>query len=150
MNALMFNCFYIRPELVKVLIAGGANVNSRDFKKNTPLIYSVSDIRCSKDIVKMLLSAGANVNAKNKKNETALHRAVRHNLPLDIIKLLLKHGASTDSIDNLGYTPIDYGGSRDVDIFFRYRDLPEMIAYRGLNGYAFKDISKRVRSFLHH
>jgi ankyrin repeat protein len=150
MTALMLNCFYNRPELVKVLIEGGANVNSVDFKKNTALIYAVSDIRCSKDIIKMLISAGADVNAKNNKNETALHRAVRNYLPLDTIKLLLKYGASTENRDHLGYTPIEYGGARAVCIFFRYQDLPERIMYRGLNGHAFKDISKRVRSFLHH
>lgn len=59
-------------EIVKLLLANGANVNAIDNDGNTPLHY-VRNV----EIAKLLVEAGANINAKNEFGHTSLYYAKR-------------------------------------------------------------------------
>lgn len=87
---------------VKANIEQGANVNQRDFSKNTPLIWSA---RCGYlDFVEVLLQAGANPHLKNNHGESALSYASDRG-HFEIIKLLLQFGANIN--ERCGsFTPI--------------------------------------------
>ena len=50
-------------------------------------------------------SAGADVNVTNHKGQTALHCAAKAGF-VDIVTLLLAHGATVDAVDDKGETPL--------------------------------------------
>lgn len=60
-------------ELVRALLAAGADVDAKDFGDNNALVWATINVR--PEVVKALLAAGANVNTKNNKGETALSLA---------------------------------------------------------------------------
>jgi hypothetical protein len=74
-----------RVEVVRLLIAAGADVNARDKAGNTALILG-SDNR---EQVRLLIEAGADVNARNLEGETALSKTYHD----DVKEILIKHGA---------------------------------------------------------
>jgi ankyrin repeat protein len=100
------------------LLEAGADANIKDTDANFPLILAcfVGDVT----VVQMLLSAGANVDAvrvcdgnrPNPKSEfmdgkTALIVAAEYQR-LDIVRVLLDHGANRGIQDSAGKTALDY------------------------------------------
>jgi ankyrin repeat protein len=85
------------------------DVRARDthdvFEENeygdTPLI--IASHQGNLKLVKLLLNMGANINHKNKKEQTALHNAAC-NKHMDVVNFLIKHGADTTTLDDLGMT----------------------------------------------
>jgi len=79
-------------------------VHTRGFQGETPLKIAVvrDDVRTVRD----LLEAGADPNLPGEDDCTPLHHAASHG-HLEIIGLLLSHGASTASVDIYGDTPAD-------------------------------------------
>jgi uncharacterized protein len=64
------------PQIVKLLLDGGANVNAQEANKGTALIFAASNKQISsqtrQEIVKMLLDKDANKSIKDKTGKTAL------------------------------------------------------------------------------
>ncbi len=52
-----------------------------------------------------MIARGADVNAHNYKGQTALHCAARAGF-VDIVSLLIEHGAKVDLRDRAGHTPL--------------------------------------------
>jgi hypothetical protein len=73
-----------RAEVVRLLLAAGADVNARDKAGDTALILCTNPQQAL-----LLLQAGADPNARNREGETALSHAYNN----EIKALLLKHGA---------------------------------------------------------
>jgi ankyrin repeat protein len=92
-----------RIDVVRLLLASGADVNAQDKYGNTPLHESA--LFGHKDVVALLLASKADVNALNKNGETPLHRAAMtgHN---DVAELLLANGAGVNAKDNGSTTPL--------------------------------------------
>lgn len=59
----------MEPELLRLLIEHGANVNSKATLGYSPLLYAVDSGSLSN--IKVLLKFGADVNAKSQEGETA-------------------------------------------------------------------------------
>ncbi len=74
-----------RVEVVRLLLAAGADVNARDKAGNTALILCHSNPEQSL----LLLEAGADPNARNHQGTTALSNTYND----DLKRLLIKHGA---------------------------------------------------------
>ncbi|MBI1820186.1 MAG: ankyrin repeat domain-containing protein [Nitrospirae bacterium] len=93
-----------RPQVIKVLISAGANINSiRDDIGNTPLINAVNS--SNEDTMRALIELGADVNVANSIGRTALRYAVHYGL-FEIMKTLIEKGANINSQDISGVTPL--------------------------------------------
>lgn len=88
--------------IIRVLIAHGADVNSKPPSGWTPL-HSAAYIGLN-ETAKALLSAGVNVDAPADGNVTPLLVAVRQFKP-DLVRLLVSHGANPDAMTTNGKSP---------------------------------------------
>lgn len=119
-------------ELIKMLLAVGADANTRD-KGNQPLHWAVNHGNI--ELVKLLIEANANVNAIGHAGETPLHIAIRKNgkNASEIVNHLLMAGATLDTTNELGYSPFQlavvYGRksiARELMMNHHLKDLDEM------------------------
>jgi ankyrin repeat protein len=90
-------------EVVKFLVAKGANVNSLDDSRYSPLFWAVWADNI--DAAKLLINLGAKVNLQNKFDESPLHIAARR-ASGEMAELLILNGASFDLKDSLNKTPL--------------------------------------------
>lgn len=107
----------------------GKNVKDQDTHKLTPLHYSV--YLQNLDMVKSLIELGAQVNAQDEKGRTPLYycigtadwyysQKITRTLSPDRVKiaeLLIKHGASHRIKDETFYSPLDYAGEDDIEVY---------------------------------
>lgn len=109
-TALYSACYHYRPNWVRYLIDSKCDVNQRTQRgKDTPLIVSFR-YPYDTSIFKMLLEAKADVNTENDHGRTPLCQALTFWGTLDIVDLLLKHGADVNFKN-----PLDVVVHHDVD-----------------------------------
>jgi ankyrin repeat protein len=99
MSALSRAIYDGRVETAKMLLANGANVDSRDDFGDTPLLLAAAG---NSNLTRELLDRHADVNAQNKSLESALMRANRP----ETVALLLDHGADLNARDKRGHTAL--------------------------------------------
>jgi ankyrin repeat protein len=102
---LIYACVGRRADIVELLIAKGANVNSKSVYGGTALTSAV--YRENVPITKMLLKAGAKVNFHGNRGYTPLMMAVAGETPEapELVDLLLKAGAKLQ-LDKLEVTAL--------------------------------------------
>jgi pectate lyase len=114
-------------ELVKSLIAKGANVNNIERGEGTfknPLHDAVKFNH--RDIVELLLSKGADVKARGGwRDDTPMHYAAALRYGKDIIELLLAKGADINAMNGYGDTPLQYAAYNDL------KDIIELLLQKG-------------------
>jgi len=137
-------------EMLKVLIANGANVDAVDKHRgwsalfwavaqfNTEAVkllvdgdadvnlrdqngYSPLHFAQTPQIVRLLLDAGADVNARANDGNTPLHMAP----PVDAQRLLISHGADVNAKNDAGETPLD------VAVREGYEEMVELLKNNG-------------------
>lgn len=91
-------------DLAQFMDCDEVNVHTRGFEGETPLKIAV--VRDDVRIVTDLLDAGADPNLPGEDDYTPVHHAASHG-HLEIIGLLLSHGALTTLVDIDGRTPAD-------------------------------------------
>ena len=106
-NCLHYAVYNNRYASAKVLISRGADINAKGKSKQTPLHYAAS--RGQIEIVMLLLENGANTNSLDEVDETPLHNFILHNknFNIEIIKVLLDHGADFKKRNKSGKSVID-------------------------------------------
>lgn len=110
-------------ETIRLLLARFHIMNTKDKHGHSPLHWASK--RGYGDIVQLLLNSGANIHAKEGETDdqisgwiqwlwakkftghTPLHRAAKSG-QLEIVGLLIAHGASVNEINAEGKTPLDY------------------------------------------
>lgn len=121
-NALMYACTSNKkPEIVKILLDHGANVNARakcvNLSRGTTALMIASTCKRYEDelvnpnieTVQLLLKYGANVNSVDSDGDTALMLACRDADTCDnydIIKLLIDSGSNIKTINNKKQTAL--------------------------------------------
>ena len=91
-------------EQVQRLTVGGADVNARAVRDETPL--TVAALAGNGEIVNYLLQRGANIGARNDSGMTALHAAAYAG-HTDIVQLLIAKGSDVNDADNkFGVSPL--------------------------------------------
>ena len=96
-------------EIVKELIAMGADINTQDSSLQTPLnVISYRDDNIDTiDTMKVLLENGANVNIPDDRKYTPLHYACQDGY-LEGTRLLLERGANIEAYDEDGSSPLEW------------------------------------------
>jgi len=101
-----------------LFLTKGADLESRDFYTDTPLITASQLDFSVRELVKSLIDSGANLKAENKFGKTALMSAVFIQ-NIDLIKTLLAAGAPVDQQDKEGNSAllamINMGSGIDSD-----------------------------------
>ncbi|HEY1338323.1 MAG TPA: ankyrin repeat domain-containing protein, partial [Bryobacteraceae bacterium] len=92
LTPLMLAASLCPAEAVEPLLQAKANVNARDIREMTPLMFAVASDRQTAAAVRRLLKAGADVNAKSKAGETALDWAKKFGQP-EVLEALAAAGA---------------------------------------------------------
>ncbi|KAG8517611.1 Ankyrin repeat domain-containing protein 35, partial [Galemys pyrenaicus] len=90
-------------ECLTVLLANGADINSRNEDGSTAL--HLATISCQPQCVKVLLQHGANEDAVDVENRSPLHWAASSGCASSVL-LLCDHEAFLDVLDNDGRTPL--------------------------------------------
>ncbi len=90
-TALQIASEFYHPDIVKILLEYGADVNAKREDGFTPLLIALEG-KGNTDLVKILLANGADVNAKNEDDKTALQIA-KEKIHIDIAQLLKDAGA---------------------------------------------------------
>ncbi|MDX1900727.1 MAG: ankyrin repeat domain-containing protein [Gammaproteobacteria bacterium] len=92
------------PEVVRILLEAGANIDHRDIDGETPLMYAV--LNGSLGMVQALINHKANIRLTNMKGETALHFAVKEDIHK--VRALIDAGADVNDENDDGQTPLFY------------------------------------------
>jgi len=92
-------------EIVRYLLEQHSDVNARNDDGNTPLIWAA--VNGNVEAVNILLDFKANIDLKDyKQMRTALHDAVKKE-QIEVVRILLEHGANYNATDKKGRTPHD-------------------------------------------
>jgi ankyrin repeat protein/mono/diheme cytochrome c family protein len=103
---------FARAETVALLIDAGANVNARNRRRATPLLWALDD----ETKIRTLVERGADINARDVEGRTALYQAASLGNALPAVKLLLQLGADPNLAIANGRTPLMAAAGRaDVD-----------------------------------
>jgi len=113
---LHFAAGYNHPEVVKLLLEKGANLQARDKGGLVPLHNACSYGHY--EVAELLIRYGANVNVTDLWKYSPLHEASSKSKP-DIVRLLLKHKADPKKKNRNGETPLDLVKEDDEEV----RDL---------------------------
>ena len=95
-----------RLDFVKFLLARRVEVNARDVRGYTPLMYATASWGAGDPLLHMLLDAGAEVNARNKYGGTALMIAAGKYGHVRTLQLLIEAGADVNLRDNAGHSAL--------------------------------------------
>ena len=113
----------ITPEQLEEYIAKGADVNAKDERGYTPLIYAAKNNK-NPEIIETLLKNGADIEAKDKIGSTPLMFATIMNP--EVVETLLKYEADVNAKNEDGWTPLMFA--------IKYKQSPEIIETLLKNG----------------
>ncbi|KAL6884460.1 ankyrin repeat-containing domain protein [Trichoderma evansii] len=88
----------------RLLLDAGANVDSLDAWKRTPLRIIIGYCSANQDFLRLLFERGADINCSDTYGQSPLLKSIQG--ALETTQLLLSHGADTEAKDIYGNTPI--------------------------------------------
>lgn len=95
-------------EGVEEMLEKGADVNSKDFHRDTALIKTAW--RGDNEIARLLIEKGADINARNDEGKTALTIAARMG-KTEMVKLLIEKGVDVNAVTKDGETALTIAAS---------------------------------------
>ena len=106
-----FSSIEDRQDFVKFLLNHNADIDAKDSRGYTALMYAAASWGAGNPIIRLLLDAGANVNARNLYRGTALMVATGKYGHVRTVQLLLDAGANPNLRDKYGRTALWYARS---------------------------------------
>ena len=104
-------------ELVRKLIAEGADVNAKNERNMTPLEWGLFRSSLTKEVAELLTEKGANLNVQDEDGWSPLYGAIYVGTDKDILKLLVSRGADVNLATKKGETPLHSAVEMgDIDI----------------------------------
>src|SRR5206468_10860891 len=91
-TALHLSAFFNQPDVAKLLVAEGADVNARSTNPMTNMALHAAVAGRSVDVARILLESGAHVNARQHGGWTPLHGAAQSG-NAELARLLIAAGA---------------------------------------------------------
>jgi len=134
-----------RKDIAALLIAKGADMESKDTAEQTPLHLSVR--QGNRDIAELLILNDADVNARNKWGQTPLHLSAGQGRK-DMVELLINKGADVNAKNKWNRTPLDIAvdrGHTEIVELLRRQSVNDLVKSGSVN---VKD--KDGRTPLHH
>ncbi|CAH3194929.1 unnamed protein product [Porites evermanni] len=129
LSPLHFAAWFNAAKAVDVLLRNGANVESGSAFGQKPLHYAVS--RASPELVMTLITKGkANLNGLDNHRFSPLHLATQRGR-LDIIKILIEHGADISAVNEESETAIHIAAREGRDEVLRH--LLQRVSMTGLS-----------------
>jgi ankyrin repeat protein len=134
-----------RPEIIRLLIAAGADAGARNRRGAQALHYAVDGQPLSHtwnpiaqaETVRCLIEAGADPDAKDKSGVAPLHRAVRTRCAA-AVRALLEGGADAKCTNKSGSTPMQLatwttgrGGSGSPEARAQQEEIVELLQQHG-------------------
>lgn len=92
-----------KPEVAKLLIEKGAQIEAKDTRGRTPLLICAMESHV--EVAQVLVQHGAQVNSKTGGGNTPLNFATSYG-HIDMVKLLIQNGAQVDIKGQHGNTPL--------------------------------------------
>ncbi len=125
LNALLFLASTNNSKgIVELLLKNGANIEAKDDKERTPLMYASSSN--AKEVVEVLLKNGANIEAKVSNGWTPLFfPLITNSKEVEVVDVLLKNGANIEARDIYGTTPLLYASSHNA------KEISELLIKNG-------------------
>ena len=96
-TALHLACKNQNMEMIKFLLAKGANIQAKTTDKNTPLHYATASKTSSIEIVDYLITKGAKMDTLNSSDEAPIEGTIINNR-MDIFNLFIKKGLDITGI----------------------------------------------------
>lgn len=110
-EATSFSSLEERQDFVRMLLARGVQVDAKDSRGYTAMMYAAASWGAGNPIIRLLLDAAADVNARNIYRGTALMVATGKYGHVSTVQLLIDAGADTDLKDKFGHTALWYARS---------------------------------------
>lgn len=123
-------------EVVQSLLDGGADVNERNGRQETPVLCA--SIGGSVEIVKLLVEYGADLNSRERFGVTPLLAASRFGY-LDVVHFLLAHGADVNSSMQGDWTALHFASR------YGHFDIVKTLLKRGADVHARNDVDLTPR-----
>lgn len=94
-------------ETLKLLLAKSTHIDARDSIGRTALLWAATNgnLLLTEALLAGELGKTADISAYNNRGKTALHLASEGN-HINVVQILLKHGAKADAISDGGWTPL--------------------------------------------
>jgi ankyrin repeat protein len=115
-------------ETANVLIEAGADVNAKNKKGKTALMYAVQKLS-NLEMVKLLIEKGANVNQSDNSGTTPLMVSISESEDYETLDLLIEKGADLNAKDKLGKTAL----MRSLKLEYNSDDVMEYLIKKGAN-----------------
>jgi len=110
-SPLCLAAIYKNPEVFKLLLDAGAELNSKDKYGRTAFVYALRN-NAPFDIIEEAIKKGADLNTKDKYGWTPLMHFAWFSSDRKIILLLLQNGADVNAADKNNSTPLGLVASR--------------------------------------
>ena len=111
-------------DVVRVLLAHSADVQTEDHHGRTPLHDAIWGDDPKGDyprVVRLLLENGANVNARDIHQRTPLHLVPMRPTKLEVLRILLEHGAEVDDEERTPLRTLMHGEGEIARLLSEYR-----------------------------